>query len=123
MSIRILVVDDDPMMCELLGLVLQRGDYQVIGVANDGADAIKLYDKLRPDMVLLDLMMPRVDGFVALREIMARHPDATVVVCSVLGGTPYAVEEVFSAGAREFVNKPFTPGQLRRALARVARAA
>lgn len=103
-KIRILIVDDDPQFRELVRLVLRRvDDFDFVGEADDGTSGIEQTEALRPDVVLLDLMMPGVDGFEALPEIRAAHPEVCVVVLTALDEDQ--VEEGILFGAANFVEK------------------
>jgi two-component system chemotaxis response regulator CheY len=116
---RVLVVDDDPGMRVLMHLLLNKSDYQIVAEGEDGEQAVKLYAQVQPDCVLLDLMMPRVDGLTALKMIMEAYPRAQVIICSGKrnGDT---VREAYAAGARDFITKPFGRAELQRALERTA---
>lgn len=119
MSARVLVVDDQAVVRE--GLVLLLGllpDIEVVGSAPDGREALRLVAELRPDVVLMDLRMPRMDGVEATREIRAAFPATQVVVL-----TTYADDEsVFAAlraGARGFLTKSADAEEIARAVAAV----
>jgi two-component system chemotaxis response regulator CheY len=115
MAIRVLIVDDALLIRQMLRTILVRAHYDVVGEAADGAEAVQRYMELRPDVVLLDIMMPLMDGVEALREIVAHDPDARVVMCSALDQKA-VVNEALAAGARDFINKPFTPDNVREAV-------
>ncbi len=100
---KILVVDDEIMLIGLLELMLS--DYEVIGATN-GREAVEKYKEWRPDMVLMDIMMPLMDGIEATREILKMDRNA-----KVLAVTAYAngkSKEIMEAGALEIIEKPFT---------------
>ena len=79
--IRVLIVDDSAVLRQSTRLILQSdAELQVVGEASNGLEAIALADKLRPDVITMDLNMPKMDGFAAIREIMAEHPAPIVVV-------------------------------------------
>jgi len=80
----ILIVDDNAQFRTLLrGIVAQKPNFHVVGEAEDGADAIRLARELRPDIVLLDLALPRVNGLEALRQIKAERPETKVIIETV----------------------------------------
>jgi DNA-binding NarL/FixJ family response regulator len=128
MPLRVLLVDDDPVFRELLAFVL-RADVgaEIVGSAADGAKGVQLADELRPDLVVMDLLMPRMDGFEATKRIAATVPDARVLVVSS-STDPKDVERAGKAGAagylpkdRAFAELPGEVGRLRPAKRRLKR--
>jgi DNA-binding NarL/FixJ family response regulator len=103
--LRVLLVDDDPVFRELLAFVL-RADVgaEIVGSAADGAKGVKLADELRPDLVVMDLLMPRMDGFEATKRIAATVPDSRVLVVSS-STDPQDVERAGKAGAAGYLPK------------------
>ncbi|HZF28896.1 MAG TPA: response regulator transcription factor [Gammaproteobacteria bacterium] len=90
--IRILTVDDHPMLREgIAAVVADQSDMQIVGEASNGAEAIERFTELLPDVTLMDLQMPDVDGIDALKTIRARHPDARVVVLTTYAGDAQAL--------------------------------
>ena len=108
MSKRILIVDDAAFMREMLRDLLTEEGFEIAAEAADGDEAVAAYSEYSPDLVMLDIVMPRKSGLEALREIVARDPDATIVMCSALGQESL-VMEALEAGAKDFVVKPFKP--------------
>jgi two-component system chemotaxis response regulator CheY len=115
---RVLIVDDAAFMREMLRDILTESGYEIAGEAADGDEAVSSFQELSPDLVMLDIVMPRKSGLEALREIVALDPGACVVMCSALGQESL-VMEALDAGAKDFVVKPFKP---ERALTVVAKA-
>jgi two-component system chemotaxis response regulator CheY len=111
MSHRVLIADDAAFMREMLRDILTEGGFEVVGEAEDGEEALARYSELTPDLVTLDIVMPRKSGIDALKELMAEHPTACVVMCSALGQEAL-VMEALEAGARDYVVKPFKPDQV-----------
>ena len=111
MTASVLIVDDAPLMRGMLRDILSREGFTVIGEAADGAEALSLYRALRPDLVILDIVMPRMDGLSALRQVRAQDPNATVVMCSAVG-QDVVITEAIEAGAKEFIVKPFDPARV-----------
>ena len=86
--------------------VIEKNGYQVVGEAADGEEAIALYRELQPDLVTMDITMPKMDGITAIKEIMRIDPQAKIIVCSAMGQKPMVIEAL-SAGAKDFLVKPF----------------
>jgi two-component system, chemotaxis family, chemotaxis protein CheY len=101
----IVVVDDDSMMREMLRLMLRGEDYSVVGEASNGREAITQCEKYKPDLVLLDIMMPKMDGLQALEEIRKVSPESIVLMVSA-DATMDKVAEAIKKGASGFVVKP-----------------
>ena len=112
MSKRVLIADDAAFMREMLRDILSDGEYEVVAEASDGVETVEKFDEHTPDLVTLDIVMPRKNGIDALREILAAHPTACIVMCSALGQEAL-VAEALESGARDFIVKPFKPEQVR----------
>ncbi len=119
MAKRVLVVDDTAFMRMSLRNVLEKNGYEVAGEAADGEEAVAKYQELKPDVVTMDITMPKKDGITAIKEILADDPGAKVVVCSAMGQKPMVIEAL-SAGAKDFLVKPFQPERVIEALNKVA---
>lgn len=114
-KLRVLVVDDDNLMRELLKAILREEDCQVVGEAKDGQGALSACDKLRPDLVCLDVNMPGMSGIDILKTLRANHPDTRVIM--VTGDASLGtVREAVSLGAAGYIIKPFTAGRVGDAL-------
>src|SRR2546428_10308914 len=101
----ILIVDDNAQVRALLrGLAAQASDLHVVGEAADGAEALRLAQELQPDIVLLDLAMPRVNGLETLRQIKAARPATTVIIVTVHGDDAYR-QAAAEGGADAFLLK------------------
>ncbi len=111
MNARVLIVDDAPLIRGMLRDILGAEGFTVVGEAADGAEAVSLYRTLRPDLVILDIVMPQMDGLSTLRQVRAQDPHATVVMCSAVG-QDVVITEAIEAGAREFIVKPFDPARV-----------
>jgi two-component system chemotaxis response regulator CheY len=120
MSSKVLVVDDSIAIArQLTKMVEGFGGYQVVGHAKNGAEAVKLFKTLGPDIVLLDIVMPMMDGLQSLRTLMRLDPEAKVVVISSVGGVGQKVEEAIRLGARSVISKPFEEDKVKSILERV----
>ena len=108
---RIAIVNDVPMATEALRRVLtSKPDYQIAWVAKDGEEAVRLCSADIPDLILMDLMMPRMDGAEACKIIMRQSPCAILVVTSTVGGHSSKVFEAMGWGALDAVNTPVLTG-------------
>ena len=106
MSKRILIVDDAAFMRMMIKDILTKNGYEIVGEAQDGAQAVEKYKELEPDLVTMDITMPEMDGITALKEIKSVNPDATVIMCSAMGQQAMVIDAI-QAGAKDFIVKPF----------------
>jgi signal transduction histidine kinase len=106
---RILLVDDEPSNVLVLERMLSREGYTSVVSTTDSRQALRLFHEARTDLVLLDLMMPHLDGFQVMEQIMASLPEESFVPILVLtaDATPQALQRALSAGAKDFLTKPF----------------
>lgn len=89
--IQVLLVDDHPVVCEGLAAIIgNEDDLAVVGVAHDGRDAVHKFEALRPDVTLMDLQMPEASGHEAMATILARAPQARIIVLTTYGGDAVA---------------------------------
>jgi len=107
MSSKILIVDDEPFNLDVLEQELTDLGYAVER-ASDGAQALSELDKLPPELVLLDYLMPGMNGIEVLHAIRKTHKDLPVVIVTAHGSIELAVEAI-KAGADDFITKPFDP--------------
>ena len=105
---RILVADDASFMRQMIREIVEAEGHEVIGEASDGVEAVDQFKKLQPDIVTMDIVMPRRSGIDAVRGIVELDPSARVVMCSALGQETL-VTEALQAGAKDFIVKPFKP--------------
>ncbi len=108
---KILVVDDAAFMRKVIRDTLTKNGYTDIHEAVDGADAVEKYNELQPNLVLMDITMPNMDGLEALKAIRAKDGNANVVMCSAMGQEAMVVEAV-QAGTKDFIVKPFKEDRL-----------
>jgi len=105
---RVLVADDASFMRQMIREIVESEGFEVCGEASDGVEAVDEYKRLHPDVVTMDIVMPRKSGIDAVRGIVALDPGACVVMCSALGQETL-VTEAIQAGAKDFIVKPFKP--------------
>jgi two-component system, NarL family, nitrate/nitrite response regulator NarL len=113
--VRVLVVDDHQALREALVALLEAGGFEVVGAAADGADACVLASELAPDVVLMDLSMPVLNGLDATRLVGEAMPDTAIVVVSAFD-SPELKRQAFAAGAVAYLPKGFTAQRLRATL-------
>ena len=111
--LRILVVDDDPLVRESYrAFFSQHAEYEVAGEARDGAEGVAAYASVKPDVVLMDLQMPVMNGIEAIGEICRQHPDACIVAMTTFGTSDYIVKALRAGAAGYLVKDVGGPGLL-----------
>lgn len=118
MSGKILIVDDAAFMRMMIKDILQKNNFEIVGEAQNGIEAVEQYKELRPDLVTLDITMPEKDGISALKEIIAFDPNAKVIMCSAMGQQAMVIDAI-QAGAKDFIVKPFQPERVLEAITKV----
>jgi DNA-binding response OmpR family regulator len=109
---RVLAVDDEPHILKLIAFSLRTHGFDVLE-ASDGLSAIEVAETERPDLILLDVMMPALDGYEACRRIKANPDTADIPIFMLTAKTQAAEHQIgFDAGARDYITKPFTPKDL-----------
>ena len=108
MAKNILICDDAAFMRMMIKDILTKNGYNVAGEAENGAKAVEKYNELKPDLVLMDITMPEMDGIQALKNIKASDAGAQVIMCSAMGQQAMVIEAI-QAGAKDFIVKPFKP--------------
>lgn len=107
----VLVVDDAVFMRSTIKRMLENQQFEVVGEASNGLEAIDMYRKLLPDVVTMDITMPRMTGIEAVKAIIAEYPDAKIVMVTALGQQKLIVDAL-EYGAKDFITKPFDPDQM-----------
>jgi two-component system chemotaxis response regulator CheY len=115
-----MIVDDSNIMCRRIERSQQFDELELVGTARDGFEAIELFKRTDPDVVTMDLTMPRMDGIECIRRLVALKPEVRILVVSALADKATAVEAM-EKGANGFLNKPFTDRQLNEAIAELMR--
>lgn len=111
MSKKILITDDALFMRVTLKNILVANGYEIAGEAANGQEAIDKYTATQPDLVLMDITMPIMDGITATRTIKGNDPGAKVVMCTAMGQKNMVIEAI-QAGAKDFIVKPFQPDRV-----------
>ena len=118
MAKNILICDDAAFMRMMIKDILTKNGYNVVGEAENGAKAVEKYQELKPDLVLMDITMPEMDGIQALKAIKAADPSATVIMCSAMGQQAMVIESIQS-GAKDFIVKPIQQDRVLEAVRKV----
>jgi two-component system chemotaxis response regulator CheY len=116
----ILIADDLSFMRMIQKEILTERGYTIVGEASDGVQAVDKFQNLHPDLVLLDITMPNMNGLEAMRKIFAIDPKAKVIMCSALGQQNLIVEAI-KAGVKDFIVKPFKPERILSAIDKALR--
>jgi len=103
---RVLIADDSQFMRNILKNIIQKAGHEIVGEASNGREAVELFRTLNPDLVMLDIVMPEMDGLEALKKIMEINPSAKVIMCTGLGQQKLVVQAIES-GAKGYIVKPF----------------
>ena len=119
MTKTVLIVDDAAFMRIKLKDILEKNNYEVVGEAQNGIEAIEKYKELSPDIVTMDITMPEMDGVEALKEIKALDADAKILMCSAMGQQSMVMDAI-RAGAVDFIVKPFDTERVIHALDKVS---
>lgn len=107
MTNKVLIAEDSPTTMMAIRTMLKLNGFEVVGEASDGNEAVKIYTKTKPDVVLMDLAMPKMHGLDALKAILRTDPDAKIIVITAI----YSEEKknaALEAGALKVVDKPFS---------------
>lgn len=118
MAKNILIVDDAAFMRMMIKDILSKNGYTVAAEAENGKVAVDKYNEAKPDLVLMDITMPEMDGIQALKAIKANDPNAQVIMCSAMGQQAMVIESIQS-GAKDFIVKPFQAERVLEAVKKV----
>lgn len=118
MAKNILICDDAAFMRMMIKDILTKNGYNVVGEAENGVKAIEAYKECNPDLVLMDITMPEMDGIGALKGIRAEDPNASVIMCSAMGQQAMVIEAIQN-GAKDFIVKPFQAERVLEAVKKV----
>ena len=118
MSNGILIVDDAAFMRMMIKDVLSKNGFTICGEAENGAKAIEKYKETNPELVIMDITMPEVDGIQAVKEIKKINSGAKIIMCSAMGQQAMVIEAI-QAGAKDFIVKPFQAERIIEAVRKV----
>ncbi len=102
----VLIVDDIPYVRKTLKQILTNRGYKVVGEAENGDEAVRLYQEIQPDLVTMDLVMPKLNGVEATRLILKKNPDARIIILSAMMQENLVADAIL-AGAKDYIIKPF----------------
>ncbi len=114
----VLIVDDAAFMRMMIKSILNEGGYEILGEAENGKQAVELYQELEPDLVTMDITMPELDGIKAVKKILEINSEAKIIMCSAMGQQAMVIDAI-QAGARDFVVKPFKSDRVLDAVGKV----
>ena len=116
--VKIMVVDDAAFMRMMLKDILTKNGYEVVAEAENGVKAVEKYKEFTPDLVLMDITMPELDGIGAVRQIKSCDPNAKIIMCSAMGQQAMVLEAI-QAGAKDFIVKPFQADRIVEAVGKI----
>ncbi|MFX0150942.1 MAG: response regulator [Candidatus Hodarchaeota archaeon] len=105
------IVDDSKYLRLMIRKILKKHGHTIVAEAENGVEAIEQYKKYMPNVVTMDVVMPKMNGLMAVKEIMSMNPEANIVIVTALGHEPL-VRQALKIGAKDFVIKPFKVDQL-----------
>jgi two-component system chemotaxis response regulator CheY len=114
----ILIVDDAAFMRMMIKEILTKNGYEVVGEAENGLKAVEKYAELKPELIIMDITMPELDGIEAVKKIRALDGNAKIIMCSAMGQQAMVIEAI-QAGAKDFIVKPFQPERVLEAVNKV----
>ena len=118
MAKNILICDDAAFMRMMIKDILSKNGYSIAGEAENGIKAVEKYNETKPDLVLMDITMPEMDGIQALKKIKEADANACVIMCSAMGQQAMVIEAIQS-GAKDFIVKPFQAERVLEAVKKV----
>ena len=118
MAKKVLICDDAAFMRMMIKDILSKNGYEIAGEAENGVKAVEKYNETKPDLVLMDITIPEMDGIQALKAIRELDGNACVIMCSAMGQQAMVIEAIQS-GAKDFIVKPFQTERVLEAVKKV----
>lgn len=115
---KILVCDDSAFMRMMLKRILIENGHEVVGEAGDGRQAVQLFRQFKPDLITMDITMPKMDGIEAVKIIHDENPLVRIIMVTAIGQRS-VITEALKAGASDFIVKPFEAGQVMETIAKI----
>jgi two-component system chemotaxis response regulator CheY len=114
----ILIVDDAAFMRMMIKDILSKNGYTIAGEAENGIKAVEKFKETNPDLIIMDITMPEMDGIQAVKQIMSLDSSTKIIMCSAMGQQAMVIESI-QAGARDFIVKPFQAERILEAIKKV----
>ena len=108
---RVLIVDDSPIMRQMLVKIFTDEGFMVVGEAADGEEAVTMFEKLLPDLTSLDIVMPKMRGIEVLEQLMGKYPDAKIIMASSVSDAR-TVMHCLKMGAKQYITKPYDEAKI-----------
>lgn len=115
---KVMICDDAAFMRMMIKDILVKNGYEIAAEAENGLKAVEQYPEAKPDLVLMDITMPEVDGIEAVRRIKTLDSNANIIMCSAMGQQAMVIEAI-QAGAKDFIVKPFKADRVLEAVRKV----
>lgn len=103
---RVMIADDSDAIRLVLRDILSIGGHEIVAEAQNGAEAVEIFSQVNPDVLLLDLAMPKKDGLTVVKEVVGKHPDAKIILITA-SDNQNIINECLQYGAKSFISKPF----------------
>ena len=117
-KVKLMIVDDSAIIRQAIHKYLKRYNIEVVGIAEDGKEALEVFKEKKPDVVTLDITMPEIDGLTVLAEMLKINKDVKVMVVTALSDKATGLQAI-KLGAKSFLPKPFTEEKLQESFARL----
>lgn len=111
-SYRVMVIDDAAFILKAVERTLKPYNFEIVGYADNGILGLDMYEKLMPDILILDITMPEMDGLEVAENLFERYPEPNIIMLSALGGHENYIEKAKEIGIRQFLRKPFNDNEL-----------
>jgi two-component system chemotaxis response regulator CheY len=116
--VKVLIVDDAAFMRMMLKNIIEKSGHEVVGEAENVPMAVELYKSAKPDLVTMDITMPKLSGIEGVKQIMEMDPKANIIMVSAMGQQAMVMEAI-KAGAKDFIVKPFQQERIIKAVEKV----
>ncbi|MCD6460389.1 response regulator [bacterium] len=118
-QIKVMIVDDSSFVINKLRNIAEKAKFQIVGIANDGFEALTMFKECNPDVITMDINMPNMDGLATMKLIRQMNPNIKIIMLSSMS-TKDKVIEALKYGAKNFITKPFSPERVVAVITQVA---